>query len=167
MFKVAGPFLGADDKPNGSLLILDCASEADARALLAKDPYAKAGLFASVELKPWRQAVSAAALEARSQQGINAVLEGPCTLSVVFRFPRPKGHYGKQGLRPSAPIWKVTKPDLDKCLRAAADALSHVLIRDDSQIVSISAAKRWAAEDETPGCTITLIPHLDVQAPRC
>ena len=57
MFKIAGPFLGPDDKPNGSLLILDCASEADARALLAKDPYAKAGLFASVELKPWRQAV--------------------------------------------------------------------------------------------------------------
>jgi uncharacterized protein YciI len=57
MFRVAGPFLGPDDKPNGSLLILECASESDARALLSKDPYARAGLFASVDLRPWRQAV--------------------------------------------------------------------------------------------------------------
>ena len=57
MFKVAGPFLDADDKPTGSLLILECASQADARALLAADPYAKAGLFASVDLRPWRQVV--------------------------------------------------------------------------------------------------------------
>lgn len=122
---------------------------------------------ASPHLKPWRQAVSAAALEARSQQGIDTLLDGPCSLAVVFRFPRPRSHYGKTGLRPSAPLWKATKPDLDKCLRAAADALTHVLIRDDSQIVSLSGAKRWTAEDETPGCTITLIPHLDVKTPSC
>ena len=121
----------------------------------------------SRQVKPWRQAVTTAALEARRQAGLDGVIDGPCTLSVVFRFPRPKGHYGKTGLRPSAPIWKATQPDLDKCLRSTADALSHVLIRDDSQIVSLSAAKRWAAEDETPGCTITLIPHLDAKAPGC
>lgn len=120
----------------------------------------------SPQVKPWRQAVSAAALDARRQTGLQSLLDGPCTLSVVFRFPRPKGHYGKSGLRPSAPLWKATKPDLDKCLRSTADALSQVLIRDDSQIVALSAAKRWVAEDETPGCTITLIPHLDAQTSR-
>jgi hypothetical protein len=43
--------------PLGSLLIVETIDEAEARALLAADPYAVAGLFASVEVKPWRQAV--------------------------------------------------------------------------------------------------------------
>jgi hypothetical protein len=41
----------------GSLLILEAADEAEAAAMLADDPYAKAQLFASVDVKPWRQAV--------------------------------------------------------------------------------------------------------------
>jgi uncharacterized protein YciI len=58
--KLGGPFLdAAGERPIGSLLILDCESEAAARALLARDPYAEAGLFASVELKPWRRVVGA------------------------------------------------------------------------------------------------------------
>ena len=58
--KLGGPFLdAAGEKPVGSLLIIDCADEAQARALLAADPYAKAGLFASVELRPWRHVVGA------------------------------------------------------------------------------------------------------------
>jgi uncharacterized protein YciI len=43
--------------PLGSLLIFEAADEAEVRAMLARDPYAEAGLFASVDLKPWRQAV--------------------------------------------------------------------------------------------------------------
>ena len=59
--KLGGPFLdAAGEKPIGSLLILDCADEAAARALLANDPYARAGLFANVELRPWKHVVGAA-----------------------------------------------------------------------------------------------------------
>jgi len=43
--------------PLGSLLIFEAADEAEVRAMLARDPYAEAGLFSSVELKPWRQAI--------------------------------------------------------------------------------------------------------------
>lgn len=58
--KLGGPLLdAAGEKPVGSLLILDCADEAAARALLESDPYAKAGLFSSVELRPWRHVVGA------------------------------------------------------------------------------------------------------------
>ena len=42
--KLGGPFLEGD-KPVGSMLILECDNEAAARALLAEDPYAEAGLF--------------------------------------------------------------------------------------------------------------------------
>ncbi len=56
--KLGGPFLDGET-PVGSLLILDCENEAAARALLSEDPYAAAGLFASVELKPWKRVVGA------------------------------------------------------------------------------------------------------------
>ncbi len=56
--KLGGPFIEAE-KPVGSMLILDCADEAAAHALLAEDPYAQAGLFDRVELRAWRRVVGA------------------------------------------------------------------------------------------------------------
>jgi hypothetical protein len=49
----AGPFLGSDDKPNGSLVLIEAEDRAAAEAIAAQDPYAKAGLFASVDIRPW------------------------------------------------------------------------------------------------------------------
>lgn len=58
--KLGGAFLDpAGEKPIGSMLIVEAESEPAARALLATDPYAQAGLFANVELRPWRRAVGA------------------------------------------------------------------------------------------------------------
>ena len=51
--KMAGPFLDGDGKPNGSLVIVEAATLADAQVLADSDPYAKAGLFESVEVKPF------------------------------------------------------------------------------------------------------------------
>ncbi|WP_062226864.1 YciI-like protein [Aureimonas frigidaquae] len=50
--KLAGPFL-ADEKPDGSLLVVEAADEAAARALAENDPYAKAGLFANTTIRRW------------------------------------------------------------------------------------------------------------------
>ncbi len=56
--KVGGALLTPDQKSVvGSLLIFEAADEAEVAALLAQDPYAKAQLFASLDIKPWRQAV--------------------------------------------------------------------------------------------------------------
>ena len=49
----AGPFLDPEGKPNGSLVVVDAPDMAGAQALSAADPYAKAGLFESVEIRPW------------------------------------------------------------------------------------------------------------------
>lgn len=49
----AGPFLGEDGKPVGSLLVMDFATREEAERFAAEDPYAKAGLFASVSIRPW------------------------------------------------------------------------------------------------------------------
>ena len=48
---------------------------------------------------------------------------------------RPKGHFGKRGLLPSAPIAPIVKPDLLKLARAVEDALSGLVYKDDAQIV--------------------------------
>jgi uncharacterized protein len=52
--KAAGPFLGDDDKPTGSLVIINAENKIEAQAIAAEDPYSIAGLFASVEIKPWK-----------------------------------------------------------------------------------------------------------------
>ncbi|TWB51988.1 hypothetical protein FBZ98_105474 [Rhizobium sp. ERR 922] len=51
--KMAGPFLDAEGKPNGSLVIVEAESVEAAKALADADPYTKAGLFESVEIKPF------------------------------------------------------------------------------------------------------------------
>jgi len=53
----AGPFLDEQDRPTGSMLIVDFPSEAEARTFAGNDPYAKAGLFAEVEIRRWRWGV--------------------------------------------------------------------------------------------------------------
>ena len=53
--KVAGPFTTGDDaEMNGSLLIVEAASEEEAREIAERDPYYKAGLFADVQIRPWK-----------------------------------------------------------------------------------------------------------------
>lgn len=49
----AGPFLDAGGEPNGSLVVVEAPDLAAAEALSAADPYAKAGLFESVEIRQW------------------------------------------------------------------------------------------------------------------
>lgn len=49
----AGPFLDAEGKSIGSLVMIEAADRAEAEAVAASDPYARAGLFESVEILPW------------------------------------------------------------------------------------------------------------------
>ena len=51
---LAGPFTEADGETmNGSLIVIEAASLQAARDIAVGDPFAKAGLFASVEIRPW------------------------------------------------------------------------------------------------------------------
>ena len=59
--KIGGAILGPDHQtPLGTMIIFEGESEDDILALLANDPYAQAGLFESVSVKPWRPAVGQA-----------------------------------------------------------------------------------------------------------
>lgn len=54
VIKLGGPFLDAKGDMAGSLMILEADSLDTARAWHAGDPYAKAGLFAHSEVRPWK-----------------------------------------------------------------------------------------------------------------
>lgn len=107
-------------------------------------------------LKLWRHMVISEVRAARPE-GWNQRAAVSCTMT--FRFPRNKGHFNRHGaLLPSAPTYKATKPDLDKCARAVFDSIEQAgLILNDSQIISVNASKRWALADEGPGVLLTII----------
>ena len=103
-------------------------------------------------LGSWRSDVASAAQRAKpADWDINAAVSLRCE----FVFPRPKSHYGTGNnvtkLKPSAPRYHVKTPDVDKLVRGVADsigdAVARVLLNNDSQIVSIYAAKRYSTDD--------------------
>ena len=60
---------------------------------------------------------------------------------------------------PSAPrsrFYPVTRPDLSNYLKQVEDALNGVAFNDDSQIVEVIAAKRYANPRGDEGCLIEL-----------
>lgn len=55
--EMAGPFLDGDGNMAGSLIILTVDSLQAARDWAAGDPYAKAGLFATVDIREWKKVI--------------------------------------------------------------------------------------------------------------
>ena len=53
----AGPFLDDEGGMCGSLVIFEMADRAEVEAWAADDPYGKAGLFRSVEIRPWKKVI--------------------------------------------------------------------------------------------------------------
>lgn len=80
------------------------------------------------------------------------MIEGPAAVSLEFSVPKPKSAPKKRDVLPHK------RPDLDKLVRAALDAMSGVAFRDDAQIVDITATKRYG----TPGVYVR-IEQLDGQ----
>lgn len=106
-------------------------------------------------LRPWRQEVAAAAAEAMAGR---EPLHEPVIVIFNFCLPRPKGHYGTGRnagtLKPSAPEFSASKPDLDKLVRAVLDALTGVAFRDDAQVAHLHAEKTYDGEGRKPGVRV-------------
>jgi Holliday junction resolvase RusA-like endonuclease len=98
--------------------------------------------------KDWRNSVAWAAAEA-----IKTPICGPLEVSFAFCLPRPKGHYGSKGLKPSAPKYPTVKPDTTKLIRSTEDAMKGIAWNDDSQIVHQVANKTYG---DKAGCWITI-----------
>lgn len=86
-------------------------------------------------------------------------ITGPVELRVLFHMPRPKAHFRSNGeLKPNAPTFCLTKPDLDNLEKAVMDCFTTLTVwRDDSQVVRKISGKVYES-DKGPGAEITVQP---------
>ncbi|QPC43240.1 YciI family protein [Kaustia mangrovi] len=57
--RMAGPFTDeTGDKMTGSLIVLEADTANEAREIAALDPYARAGLFETVDIRPWNWVIT-------------------------------------------------------------------------------------------------------------
>ncbi len=100
--------------------------------------------------KDWRAAVATAA---RAAAGDQAPSSDSVRVRLTFRFQRPKSHLTKKGrLRKGKPVGKITRPDIDKLVRAILDACTGILWDDDSRVVAIETSKEWTRNN--PGVSV-------------
>lgn len=104
--------------------------------------------------KPWASDIAYHA----SQEYKGAPFTGPVKIGLHFVMPRLKGHFGtgknSETLKPGAPIWHISKPDLDKLIRCVKDALTGVIWKDDSQVCKIGETTKQYGE--RPGVFISV-----------
>lgn len=116
----------------------------------------------SKKVKPWRQDVKAAALEAHQNHPDVPIFSDAVIVHATFHFSRPKSHYrtGKNAdvLRDSAPqCFVAKKPDIEKVLRSTFDAITEAGVwRDDSLVVKVVSAKFYA-DDRPPGAEVRIL----------
>lgn len=104
--------------------------------------------------RPWKDAVTWAAAEARRFTAIE-----PVAVQLRFTLRRPKGHSRANGsLRPTAPTYHDTKPDIDKLVRAVLDSLVEArVLADDSLVAWLRVAKGYPLYPEQPaGVDVTV-----------
>lgn len=128
----------------------------------------------SKAVAPWRAAIKAEITRA-AHGGQHQLIDGPVWAEIAFRMPRPKAHWRvgrfagqvKDGFKTAEPD---AYPDLDKLVRSTLDGLtatSAVIqgrrrygqdghLKDDGQVVRLTAFKRYVQAGEEPGALITL-----------
>jgi Holliday junction resolvase RusA-like endonuclease len=112
----------------------------------------------SKKVKPWRQTVGAAAIEAMGGAGCGVM--GPIAVDMIFTLPKPKNAPKRSTTYPSK------KPDLSKLIRSTEDALTDVgAIEDDARIVCTWAQKVYPGEGTdslpVPGVLIRISSYPD------
>lgn len=76
-----------------------------------------------------------------------APMTGPVCLVVLEARLRPATHLRKDGSRrASAPIYPVSRPDLDNIVKSILDGLNGIAWVDDAQVVEIRASKEYGDE---------------------
>lgn len=97
----------------------------------------------SKKLKPWRNAVSAAAVVANKN---HVKFDGPLRIDVTFYMPRPQSRKKDK--------YHSVMPDIDKLLRSTFDALTKSeLITDDARFSSVHAEKKYVLDDPSSNCS--------------
>lgn len=98
----------------------------------------------SKNVRPWREAVKFAVLEANKAR---LKFHAPVRVEIEFYFARPKSR--------KKDVYHCTAPDLDKLCRSTLDALTDSgIIVDDSLVADLRASKFYVVGDKAPGASI-------------
>jgi Holliday junction resolvase RusA-like endonuclease len=81
-----------------------------------------------------------------------APLAGPIRLALTAVYPWPKSMSAGKRQAPGAQ-WRVSKPDVDNCMKIVGDALNKVAWLDDAQIAVASLCKVYG---EQPGLEVSV-----------
>lgn len=76
------------------------------------------------------------------------IINRPVAVELWFILPRP--------IRLKGSVPHLKRPDVDKLARAVLDAITGVILADDSLVTELLARKRHADPDETPGVHIRI-----------
>ena len=90
----------------------------------------------SVSLKAWRYAIN----NVLQHKWEGPPLEGAVSVELHFLLLRPPSVSEKKRPYPSV------MPDIDKLARAALDAMTGIVFRDDAQVVRLDVTKAYAQE---------------------
>ena len=124
-----------------------------------KDKWGKTHLtHAGKYTKGWMDRVSWFALKEYGERRV--ILTCPIALKLTFFRKRPDGDYrtGRYAgiLKPSASKYPTPKPDLTKLTRAAEDAITGIVWKDDSQVVKQETEKVYCGPEDKIGVYITI-----------
>ena len=106
-----------------------------------------------------RHELSAIRLVAQQQMDGRLPLDGPLEVSYTVERPVPAWSRKRQGMALAGLIRPTTRPDADNYLKCL-DALTHVVWRDDAQIVRLSFEKRYSEQPKT----VIMVRPIDVSA---
>jgi Holliday junction resolvase RusA-like endonuclease len=96
-------------------------------------------------------------LAAQLAMGDRPPIEVPVRLELVADLPIPDSWSGRRrALAVTGDLLPTSRPDVDNYIKAGLDSLNEIVVREDSQIVEISARKRIQHRSKTDG-----------RAPRC
>ena len=107
----------------------------------------------SKRVAPWREDIRQAVLAETVTRSL--VTAEPLAVELDFRLRRPVAHHisanRARPVRANAPTHPAGKPDVDKLARAVLDAIGSAgtVWVDDSQVVTLTAAKRYAINNTT------------------
>jgi Holliday junction resolvase RusA-like endonuclease len=115
---------------------------------------------ANTKMKPYRQQVGWAALDARAKAGHNGLFaEKQIAVSVEVKFylEKPPSISKKR-------VHLSVKPDIDKLCRSTIDAMTGIMFADDSQIVQLQASKYYGVPERVEivvtNLEVGVVPHI-------
>lgn len=90
-------------------------------------------------------------------------MPGPISLEAHFFFARPKHHFTKKGLRPTAAHYHTVKPDTDNLVKALKDCMTTLgAWSDDAQVCMETVTKQYGPK---PGVLVIIEP-LSIEPPK-